>query len=325
MPIIKIQKRNNPYVVLDKTFINDSRLSLKSKGLLAYLLSLPSDWEVHIKELTKHFPDGKHAISGALKELRQLGYVIHQRHRDSSGAYTHGNYHVFEIPQTSPQPENQDVGLSPQPDFPVVDNLNEEKPVLENRSLLNNKETKDTFNKKITAAIETPSTTPSSYSVAAVPFEKSKKEAWIGEALTEEQAQLVKRSAEGWLAYQPELDFNGLTQAITQTLLDSQSFSQAGRDFRKKLNTIGKQIREDRWSVPVAVEEKTKQRERNKKIVIECELRELEGERAHLNRMLSTLDKTQHDQACVSLERQLSECDNKIKQLVQTMTQGGQQ
>ncbi|MCB1454675.1 MAG: hypothetical protein KDJ43_13615, partial [Rhizobiaceae bacterium] len=271
MPIIKIQKRNNPYVVLDKTFINDSRLSLKSKGLLAYLLSLPSDWEVHIKELTKHFPDGKHAISGALKELRQLGYVIHQRHRDSSGAYTHGNYHVFEIPQTSPQPENQDVGSSPQPDFPVVDNLNEEKPVLENRSLLNNKETKDTFNKKITAAIETPSTTPSFYSVAAVPFEKSAKEdAWLGEALTKGQLQMVKRSAKQWLAYQPELDLERLSQAITQTLLDPQSFSQAGRDFRKKLNTIGKLIREGRWGIPIALEEKAIKEEQAQKILIEC-------------------------------------------------------
>ncbi len=42
--IVRVNKRSNPYVVIDKTALNDDRLSWKAKGVLCYLLSLPDDW-----------------------------------------------------------------------------------------------------------------------------------------------------------------------------------------------------------------------------------------------------------------------------------------
>ncbi len=99
MAVIKIKKRDNPYVMFDKTFLRDNRLSAKSKGILAYLLSLPADWSLHVNELAQHFSDGKKSIYGALKELKEFGYVQHHRHRDINGSFTAGDYVVYELPQ----------------------------------------------------------------------------------------------------------------------------------------------------------------------------------------------------------------------------------
>ncbi len=103
MAVIKIKKRGNPSVMFDKTFLRDKRLSAKSNGMLAYLLSLPADWSLHVNELVQHFSDGKKSIDCALKELKEFGYVQHHRHRDINGSFTAGDYVVYELPQLALQ------------------------------------------------------------------------------------------------------------------------------------------------------------------------------------------------------------------------------
>jgi len=63
------------WVVLDKEFLNNPDLSFKAKGVLAYLLSMPDDWEIHIKEIAKHSPEGISAITSAFKELMKYKYL----------------------------------------------------------------------------------------------------------------------------------------------------------------------------------------------------------------------------------------------------------
>lgn len=72
--IIRIQKKHNNFVMLDKGFLEDSRLSYKAKGLLAYLLSKPDNWKVIVKDLINHSKDGKKAVYSGLKELKEYGY-----------------------------------------------------------------------------------------------------------------------------------------------------------------------------------------------------------------------------------------------------------
>lgn len=77
--IFRVQKDNdNPYIMLNKGFLNNPNLSWKAKGLLAYLLNLPNDWKIHEKEVIAHSKDGRYSYRKALKELINLGYV----HRD---------------------------------------------------------------------------------------------------------------------------------------------------------------------------------------------------------------------------------------------------
>ena len=72
---MKRNKKGN-YTIVSNYFLQDKRLSLKAKGLLALMLSLPDDWEYSIKGLEGLCKDGKDSISSALKELETAGYVV---------------------------------------------------------------------------------------------------------------------------------------------------------------------------------------------------------------------------------------------------------
>src|SRR3989338_3427383 len=98
MAIIKIQKKENPYVTVDRSVVADERLSWRARGLLCYLLSLPSDWQLHVNHLIKKSPDGRDAVYKTISELKQYGYVEHVRIRDENGRVTEGQYIVYETP-----------------------------------------------------------------------------------------------------------------------------------------------------------------------------------------------------------------------------------
>jgi hypothetical protein len=96
MATIKRAKRDTPFVIIDKTALQDNRLSWKAKGLLAYLLSLPDDWKVYVKELSKHATDGRDATNTAIKELIKVGYITRERVRGEDGQFTGWDYTVTE-------------------------------------------------------------------------------------------------------------------------------------------------------------------------------------------------------------------------------------
>ena len=98
MAFFRINKKRQNFVVLDKAFLQDIRLSWKSKGLLAYLLSLPDDWRISARELVKHASDGKDTLYNALRELGSFGYILRESIR-VSGRFQGVNYVVFERPQ----------------------------------------------------------------------------------------------------------------------------------------------------------------------------------------------------------------------------------
>ena len=76
-----VVKKKTDYTVISNVFLRDEKLSLKSKGLLAYVLSLPNDWVLYVSELANHHKDGTSAIYSAFKELTELGYVRRKRER----------------------------------------------------------------------------------------------------------------------------------------------------------------------------------------------------------------------------------------------------
>ena len=93
--------RTNPYVRLNKKFLESNQLSAKAKGILAYLLSRPDDWKICLKQLMKVFADGEVAIRSGLKELKDAGYLVKAAIRDRSGKITGWRTDVYETPQTS--------------------------------------------------------------------------------------------------------------------------------------------------------------------------------------------------------------------------------
>lgn len=98
MPIIRIQKRENPYVQIDRAAIEDNRLSWKARGILAYLLSKPDDWHIHIFDIVNHGPDGRESITTAMRELEKFGYAKLVITRNEMGQIIQKEWAVSETP-----------------------------------------------------------------------------------------------------------------------------------------------------------------------------------------------------------------------------------
>ena len=98
MAIVKIIKRENPYIQIDKTGINDNKLSWGASGLLTYLIGRPEDWNISLNHLaTVKDKDKKDKTRGYLNELREFGYCHYFEVR-KSGKIIENFYLVFEVP-----------------------------------------------------------------------------------------------------------------------------------------------------------------------------------------------------------------------------------
>lgn len=74
--IIRVQHdKNNPYVIINKGFLEDKSISLKAKGIMAYLLSKPDNWQVYISDIANHCICGEKSIRSGISELRLKGYI----------------------------------------------------------------------------------------------------------------------------------------------------------------------------------------------------------------------------------------------------------
>lgn len=138
--IIRTNKRDNPYVMIDKYGLNDDRLSWKAKGLLAYLLSKPDDWQVYERDLIKRATDGRDAVRTGLRELEACGYLSRHQVRGEDGSFGHMEYVVYERPMLEQNAvDGKSVhGELPQTENPSTGNPRTENPTHSNNDLNNN-------------------------------------------------------------------------------------------------------------------------------------------------------------------------------------------
>jgi len=124
--IIRVAKRNHPYVQIDKTALEDSRLSFRAKGLHAYLLSRPDEWNPNREHLATVSTEGRDAVAKALKELELAGYLIRRRYRDKETNRFKWVGTVYEVSQTpltgKPPMGNQATDSPPTENPPVISN-----------------------------------------------------------------------------------------------------------------------------------------------------------------------------------------------------------
>ena len=109
MSIIRRSKRNTTFVQIDKTALQDKSISWKAKGLLAYLLSLPDDWQIYTSELTTHSTDGRDSTNSGLNELIKAGYVQRKQNK-VDGKFAGYIYTVYEtsiLDAEKPERENR--------------------------------------------------------------------------------------------------------------------------------------------------------------------------------------------------------------------------
>ena len=140
MSVFRVEK-NKGYTVMSNHHLRNHTLSLKAKGLLSQMLSLPEDWDYTLQGLAQINKESIDAIREAVRELERAGYIERSRERDERGCLRGTVYTIYEQPHTEPTPEEPTQAL-PTLDHPTLEKPMLEKPTLENPMQLNTESTK---------------------------------------------------------------------------------------------------------------------------------------------------------------------------------------
>ena len=132
MAVFRVEK-NRGYTVMSNHHLRNKDLSLKAKGLLSQMLSLPEDWDYTLAGLSYINREKIDAIREAVRELERAGYIQRSRERDEKGRLRGTDYIIYE------QPPNLDLPTLENPTLgnPTLENPTQEKPTLENPMQLN--------------------------------------------------------------------------------------------------------------------------------------------------------------------------------------------
>ena len=140
MPVFRVEK-NKGYTVMSNHHLRNHTLSLKAKGLLSQMLSLPDDWDYTLQGLAQINKESIDAIREAVRELERAGYIERSRERDERGCLRGTVYTIYEQPHTEPTSEEPAQAL-PTLDNPTLEKPMLDKPTLENPTQLITKSTK---------------------------------------------------------------------------------------------------------------------------------------------------------------------------------------
>ena len=131
MAVFRVEKSRD-YTVMSNHHLRNTDLSLKSKGLLSQMLSLPEEWDYTLKGLSKINREGIDAIREAIRELERAGYVTRTRVRNEKGQLGAADYVIHEFP-VPPKPTLE----NPTQDKPISENPTLENPMQKNPTQLN--------------------------------------------------------------------------------------------------------------------------------------------------------------------------------------------
>lgn len=138
MAVFRVERTHN-YTVMSNYHLRDKGLSLKAKGLLSQMLSLPENWDYTLAGLARINAEGRDAIRAAVQELERAGYICRSRVRDDKGCLRGTEYIIYERPR---QPDGDGpespAGDAAEPFFssqPALEEPAEGAPALENPTL----------------------------------------------------------------------------------------------------------------------------------------------------------------------------------------------
>lgn len=141
MPVFRIEKTKN-YTVMSNHHLKNANISLKAKGLLSVMLSLPDKWNYTLKGLASICKEGIDSVRNGINELEKAGYIQRNRLRSDTGKFSDIEYVIYEQPletfEKHPELEN------PILDNPTLENSDSDNPMLEKATQLN----KEIINKK---------------------------------------------------------------------------------------------------------------------------------------------------------------------------------
>ena len=183
MAVFRVE-RNTGYTVMSNHHLRNKELTLKAKGLLSQMLSLPEDWDYTLAGLSHINREKIDAIREAVRELERAGYIVRSRERDAKGRLRGADYVIYEQPQLPPTPDLPTLE-NPTLENPTQENPTLEKPTQENPTQLNkdilktNLPTKEKSNTDLSSTHSIPFHSPNPSPLegqAAAPPERKRKE-----------------------------------------------------------------------------------------------------------------------------------------------------
>lgn len=134
MAVFRVEKTKD-YTVMSNYHLRDKSISLKAKGLLSQMLSLPPEWDYTLQGLAYINKEGKDSIREAIKELETLGYVTRCQARGSNGKFSGYDYIIHEHPLSEKPMSDNPTTVNPTSEKPMT-----EEPISENPTQLNKEE-----------------------------------------------------------------------------------------------------------------------------------------------------------------------------------------
>lgn len=132
-----IVHKTKDYTVMGNTHFREKQMTLRAKGLLSLMLSLPDDWDYSIAGLCTLSKDGRDSVMNALKELENFGYLVRTKTTDEKGHFSGYDYNVYEEPQAG-----KPITETPCSENPNTGKPNTGNPQQLNTNILNTKSTK---------------------------------------------------------------------------------------------------------------------------------------------------------------------------------------
>ena len=137
MAVFRIQKTRD-YTVMSNHHLRDMSLSLKAKGLLSLMLSLPENWDYTMKGLSRICKDGIDSISGGIRELEEHGYLIRERVRGANGQLGSIEYTILEQPKEPTPAQEKPIRENPVQANPTLVTPVQEEPAQLNKDRSSN-------------------------------------------------------------------------------------------------------------------------------------------------------------------------------------------
>ncbi len=170
MAVFRVERTNN-YTVMSNYHLRDKTLSLKAKGLLSLMLSLPETWDYTLAGLAQISLEGKDAIRAAVVELEKAGYIHRSQTTDKAGKFSSNEYIIREYPASHEPPPEGPSSASPLSGNPMTEEPSTASTQTENPTQINKDPVKK--EKKITDSVSIesfpfPSSPPTTSTPAAV-------------------------------------------------------------------------------------------------------------------------------------------------------------
>lgn len=233
MPTFRVERTGN-YTVMSNHHLRNEKLSLKAKGLLSQMLSLPEKWNYTLAGLCTINPESKDAIRAALRELEEQGYVVRHQTTDANGKFSKNEYIIYEIPKIP----KVDKPLSDKPlsENPMTEKPSTGKPSAENPTQLN---TKKSNTEKLNTDRSNTDSIPFRENAAAVPPEAKRRERNDAQQISEYRDLILENIDYELLKERNPLDADTLeeiTELIVETVTARRKYTRiAGSDFPQEV------------------------------------------------------------------------------------------